>query len=71
MLAKAKLNTVVVFICRALGDSYINFDEFLLVNNVLREYGDMREAIKNIKSLESSSKILIYSQNNVNILFEK
>ena len=36
-LAKAKLNTIEVFISKALIDSYINHDEFVSVNNVLRE----------------------------------
>ena len=37
LLAKSKLNTMEVLISIALIDSYINYDEFVLVNNVLRE----------------------------------
>ena len=44
LLGKAELNTIAVVICRA----YISYDEFVLVNNVVREYGDMKEAIKNL-----------------------
>ena len=50
LLAIAKLNTIIVLICIALIESYISFGEFLLINNVLREYGDMTEVIKNIKT---------------------
>ena len=41
----------------ALIGSYISQDEFISVINVLREYDDMKQAIKN---LNSSSKSLIY-----------
>ena len=33
-LAKTKLNSVDVLISKALNDSYISHDEFVLVNNV-------------------------------------
>ena len=46
LLAKAKLNSTKVFISMALTDSYISHDEVTLVN-VIREYDDMKEAIKN------------------------
>ena len=36
-----------VFISKALIDSYINHDEFVSVNNALREYNEMKEEIKN------------------------
>ena len=47
LLAKTKLNTIKVLISKALIDSYINCEEFALVNNVLREYYEMKEEIKN------------------------
>ena len=34
-------------ISEALTDSYISHDKFLSVNNSLREYGDIKEEIKN------------------------
>ena len=34
-------------ISKALIDSYINYDEFVSVINVLREYNEMKEEIKN------------------------
>ena len=50
LLAKAKLDTIKVFISKSLVDSYINHDEFVSVNNVLREYNEMNKEIKNPKN---------------------
>ena len=47
LLAENKLYTIKVLIYEALFDLYINHDEFVSVNNVLREYNEMKEAIKN------------------------
>ena len=47
LLRKAKLDVIEVLISKALIDSYINHDEFVLVNNVLREYNEIKEEIKN------------------------
>ena len=49
LLPKAKLNTIEDLISRALIDSYISQNEFALVNNTLRKYGDIKDAIKNLK----------------------
>ena len=38
LLRKAKLTTIEIVINKALIDFYINHDEFISVNNVLREY---------------------------------
>ena len=46
LLAKAKLNIIEV-ISKALIDSYSNYDEFVSVNNVRREYDEMKAEIKN------------------------
>ena len=46
-LGKDKLNTNEVQISKALIDSYISHDEFISVNNVLREYNEIKEQIKN------------------------
>ena len=70
LLAKTKLNTTEVLISKALVDSYISYDEFVLENNVLREYDDMKEEIKKSKDFISSPKILIYLQNNAILLLE-
>ena len=45
LIAKTKLNTIKVLISKALIDSYINHDEFDSVNNVLREYNEIKEEI--------------------------
>ena len=41
LLAKAKLNSIKVLICKALIDSYMNHGEFLSVNNVLKECNEV------------------------------
>ena len=46
LLGKDKLNTVKVLISKILLESYISHDEFVLVNNVLKEYNEMKEEIK-------------------------
>ena len=46
LLAKTKLNTIEVLISNALIDSVITHDEFVSVNNVLKEYHGMNEKIK-------------------------
>ena len=47
LLAKSKLNGIDVLISKALIDSYISYVEFVSVNNVWREYYEMKEKIKN------------------------
>ena len=46
-----KSNTMEVLISKIVTDSYISHDEFISVNNALREYDDMKEEIKNLKTL--------------------
>ena len=46
MLAKSKLNSIEVLISKALSNSNISHDEFVLINNVLTEFYDMKEEIK-------------------------
>ena len=48
---KDKLNTIEVLIFKALIDSYISHEEFVSVNNELREYYEMKEEIKNPETL--------------------
>ena len=50
LLAKPKLNSIEVLIFKALISSVISHDEFALINNVLKEYNEMKEEIKNLKS---------------------
>ena len=48
MLAKSKLNSIEVLISKALTDSNISHDELVLINNMLKEFYDMKEEIKNV-----------------------
>ena len=47
LLAKSNLTSVKVLISKVLIDSNINHDEFVLINNILKEFYDMTEEIKN------------------------
>ena len=71
MLAKTKLSGIEVLICESLTDSYITHDKFVLVNNELKEYDDVKEGIKNLKTSTFNQRFwFIY--NNVlgyNVLF--
>ena len=51
LLAKTKLNIIEVLISKALMDSYIKHDNFVLVNNVLKEYNEMKKEVKNSEML--------------------
>ena len=51
LLAKTKLNTIEILFSRALMDFYISYEEFVSVNNVVREYNQMKEEIRNLKTL--------------------
>ena len=42
LLRKDKLNTIEVLISKALIDTYISHEELVSVNNVLREYNEMK-----------------------------
>ena len=46
MLAKSKLNSIEVLISKALIYSVISHDEFILINNMLKEYEKIKEEIK-------------------------
>ena len=49
--AKSKLNSIEVLISKALIDSVISHDKFVLINNVLKECNEMKEEIKILKTL--------------------
>ena len=44
------LNRIKNLIPRSLNDSYIGRDNFLLVNDVLKNYHDFKHKIKNLKA---------------------
>ena len=50
LLAKSKLNRIEVLISKALTDSNISRDEFILTNDVLKEFYEVKEKIKNFNS---------------------
>ena len=50
LLAKSKLNSIEVLISKALIDSVISHDEFVLINNVLKGHDKMKEKIKNLET---------------------
>ena len=43
LLAKSKLNNIEVLISKAIIDSNITHDQFVLINNVLKEFYDMKK----------------------------
>ena len=47
LLAKSKLNNIEILISKALIDSDISHDEFILINNALKEFYDLKEEILN------------------------
>ena len=51
LLAKTNLDTTEVLISKALIDSYINHEELVSVNNMLRKYCETKEEIKNPKTI--------------------
>ena len=50
LFAKSKLNNIEVLISKALVDSVIIHDKFVLMNNVLKKCNNMIEEIKNLKA---------------------
>ena len=50
MLAKIKLNITEALNSQAIIDSNICHEEFVLINNVLKEYDHMIEEIKNLST---------------------
>ena len=50
MFAKSKLNKIEVLISKILTDSNISNDEFVLKNNALKEYDEIKEEVKNLKT---------------------
>ena len=50
MLAKSKSNGIEVLISKPLIDSDISPDEFVSINNVVKEYNKMKKVIKYLTS---------------------
>ena len=49
LLAKVKLNSIEVLISKTLIDSNISHDEFVSINNVVKEYDNMKEKTIKLK----------------------
>ena len=45
-----ELNIIEVLISKTLVDSYNNDDQFVLVNNVLKEHNETKKEIKNLEN---------------------
>ena len=56
MLAKDNINTIEFLISKDLINSCISHDEFVSVNNVMKEYDDKRESIENLKIFNSDNE---------------
>ena len=50
LLAKSELNNVEVLISKALIDSVISHDKFVSINNVLKEYNEIKIEVKTLKT---------------------
>ena len=47
LLGKDKLNTIEVLISKALIDSSFSHNELVSVNNLIKEYNEIKEKVKN------------------------
>ena len=61
LLAKTKSSGIEVLISKALNGSFISHDEFVLVNNVLKEYDEMKEEIKNFNLFIRQCFLIVWS----------
>ena len=50
LLVKSNLSSIEVLNSKSLIDSNISHDKFLLINNALKEYDDMRQEVNILKS---------------------
>ena len=50
LLPKSKLNIIDVLISKTLIDSNNSHNEFVLITNVIKEYDDIKEEIKDLKT---------------------
>ena len=50
LLANSELNSIELLIFNPSIDSVIGHDEFILINNALKEYDKIKEEIKNLKT---------------------
>ena len=50
LFAKSKLNKIELLISEALIKSVISYDKFVLINNVWKEYNEMKEDMENVNT---------------------
>ena len=50
MFAKSKLNKIELLISEALIKSVVSYDKFVLINNVWKEYNEMKEDMENLNT---------------------
>ena len=50
LLGKSKLNSIEVLISKAVIDSVISHYELVSIKNMLKEYNEMKEEIKSLKT---------------------
>ena len=62
------LNSKDVLNFRALIDSNISHDKYVLMSNALKEYNNMKEENQKFKNYNSSSNILVDLWDNVNVV---
>ena len=60
IIVSKNLNSIEVLISKALIDSNISLDEFLLENNMLKEYDDMKKW-----KILIINKYVLYNQTNI------
>ena len=58
LLGKSKLDAIEVLISKALLDAYISHADFVSVNNLLGEYNEMKQKIKNLKNVVEHTEML-------------
>ena len=61
MIIKTKSNSTEILISKALIDLNISHDEFVLVSNVLKEYKNMKEEIKNLKNWINQNFVFLFN----------
>ena len=57
LLVKSQLNSVEVLIFKALNDSNTSHDEFILINNVMKEFYNIEEEVENSNDKYTICKI--------------
>ena len=69
MTARTKLNSIEVLNSRPLTDSYISDNEFISISNVLKEYNDMKEAIRNQKPRQFIKSLNLFIKQCYNVVW--